>query len=75
MWGVLSSLEDHRLKFAKFVVRQSSSEESRTLEMKRRMRDRLEAAQMDIAHINFVLLCPADDEEGFRTALEASRRI
>ena len=74
VWGVISSLEDHRLKFARSVVRQGNSEECRTIEMKRRMRDRLEAAQIDIAHINVDLLCPSDDKQGFLAVIDAPRR-
>ena len=73
MWGVLSSLEKDRLKFAKFIVRTASSEECRTIDMKRMMRDDLEAMQIEIARKHSSLLCPFEEKEAFMAELEKAR--
>ena len=74
VWGVLMSLEKDRLKFAKFIVRTASSEECRTIDMKRTMRDDLESMQLDIAHKHAALLCPFEEKETFMKELEKTRR-
>ena len=73
VWGVLTSLERDRLKFAKFIVRTGSSEECRTIDMKRAMRDDLEAMQLEIAHKHTALLCPFEEKEAFMAELEKTR--
>lgn len=74
VWGVLMSLEANRLKFAKFIVRTASSEECRTIDMKRAMRDDLEAMQLEIAHKHASLLCPFEEKEAFMEILEKGRQ-
>lgn len=68
------SLEANRLKFAKFIVRTASSEECRTIDMKRAMRDDLEAMQLEIARKHAALLCPFEEKEAFMAILDSSRR-
>ena len=73
VWGVLTSLEKDRLKFSKFIVRTASSEECRTIDMKRMMRDDLEAMQIEIANKHSALLCPFEEKEAFMAELEKTR--
>lgn len=68
------SIEANRLKFAKFIVRTASSEECRTIDMKRAMRDDLEAIQLEIAHKHASLLCPFEEKEAFMAILEKGRQ-
>lgn len=74
VWGVLSSLEKGRIKFAKFIVRTASSDECRTIEMKRAMRDDLEAMQLQIARKHASLLAPCDEKEAFMAELAKGRQ-
>ena len=73
VWGVISSLEKDRLKFAKFIIRTASSEECRTIDMKRRMRDDLEMMQLDIARKHSPMLCPFEEKETFLATIEQGR--
>jgi len=73
VWGVIMSLEKDRLKFAKFIVRTASSEECRTIDMKRKMRDDLEVIQLDLARKHAAILCPLEEKEAFLEELEKTR--
>ena len=74
VWGVITSLEKDRLKFAKFIVRTASSEECRTIDMKRMMRDDLEAVQLEIARKHAALLAPYEEKEAFMIELGKIRQ-
>ena len=73
VWGVLSGLEEQRIKNAKFVVRTGSSDECRTVELKRDIRDYIETKQLELAGMYSQYLCPFEEKEAFLIELKKDR--
>lgn len=73
-WGVVSSLEKLRQKFAKFVVKNSSSEScKRTVAIKREMRDELDGIIKQWCVRFGEVIAPVNEEEEFFTLLDKLR--
>lgn len=64
-WGVIANMEKARIKFAKFIVKQTHSESCRTLKSKRQLRDELDGMIVQLVTRFGEMLAPTDETREF----------
>lgn len=73
VWGVVANMERARIKFAKFVVKQAISPDSRTLDLKRQMRDELDIMIKQFMTRFGESLAPIDEGEHYWAIVRKGR--
>ena len=72
-WGVVAAMEKDRIKFAKFAVKQAHSEDSKTIDTKRKMRDELDRMIMQFVSMFSEQLAPLDETDKFWFLISKNR--